>query len=120
MCFITKRSKLKIALEDIECYKIMDDVVQKATGEIAFFKSYYQDFKYEPGVVYKDKSKLNMRFCYWLGLNMTKGGYHSYINPIDYWHEGGPIVRCIIPKGSLYLENDLCYCSTAIKVVEII
>ena len=120
MCFITRKSILKRAEKDIVCYKIMDDVVRKATGEIAFFRSYYQDFEYKPEVIYKGKSELNMKFCHLFNLNITKGGYHSYIDPTDYWHEGGPVVRCIIPKGSLYLENDLCYCSTAIKVVEIV
>lgn len=122
MCFITKGSVLKRAEKDIVCYKIMAEEIWKSDGRVAFFKSYYQDFEYEPGVIYRGKFELNMRFCHWLKLNISKGGYHSYIYKCRSWELNSVTVKCIIPKGSLYLENriDGQYCSTAIKVVEII
>lgn len=121
MCFETKGSKLKRAEMDIICYKEMRDMVKKANDEIAFFRSYFQEFKYKPGVVYKNKSELNMKFLYYINRNISKGGYHSYIKcPPPYGCS--VIVKCIIPKGSLYLENKTTeeYCSTAIKVIEVI
>ena len=121
MCFKTKGSELKRAEMDIICYKEMQDIFKKANGEISFFRSYYQQFKYKPGVVYKDKSELNMKFLYYTNRDISKGGYHSYINhPPLYGYD--IIVRCIIPKGSLYLENKTTgeYCSTAIKVTDLL
>lgn len=120
MCFTTRRSKLKRAKKDIVCYKIMAKAVLKSDGRVAFFRSYYQNFEYEPGVIYNDKSELNMRFCRLFGLTMTKGGYHSYKYECAVYDGDDIVVKCIIPKGSLYLENIYFYCSTAIKVVEIV
>ena len=73
MCFITKGRVLKRAEKDIVCYKIMAKTVRKSDGRVAFFKSYYQNFEYEPGVTYSGKSELNMRFCHWLKLNISIG-----------------------------------------------
>lgn len=122
MCFITTEGVLKRAEKDIVCYKIMAKEVRKSDGRVAFFKSYYQDFEYEPGVIYRGKSELNMRFCHWFKLDIFKGGYHSYIYKCRPCDLNSVAVKCIIPKGSLYLENriDGQYCSTAIKVVKII
>ena len=120
MCFITKGSVLKRAEKDIVCYKIMAKTVRKSDGRVAFFKSYYQNFEYEPGVIYRGKSELNMRFHCLFGLVITKGGYHSYKHKARIYSDSNIMVKCIIPKGSLYLENLCYYCSTAIKVVEIV
>lgn len=63
MCFITNRSKIRLAKKDIECFKIV------RTGKSDCFKnccfSYYRCFKYEYNKIYFDKSKLRL-FLRWL------------------------------------------------------
>lgn len=123
MCFETKGSELKRAEKDIICYKVMREVVKKPDGEVLFFLSYHRGFKYYPEIVYKGKSELNMKFCYYTNIDISKGGYHSFIYKEDAlsWLDD-PVVECVIPKGSLYLENkiDRQYCSTAIQIINVI
>lgn len=105
MCFITKGSKLRITIKDIECYKI---VRRNENYCISFF----QRFKYEYNKKYSNKSKWSL-FLRWLfNINVTYEGYHSFIGPCNIHN-----VKCIIPKGSLYLINRLneC-CSTSIII----
>lgn len=114
MCFKTKGSKIRKADADIICYKDMYRKIQRASGTI-YYKSLFQLFYYDLNVVYGGKSKLRIFLCWLFNIKIGSAGYHSYIEPYDI--HVYPYVKCIIPKGSLYLMNDTEYCSTAIKVI---
>ena len=106
MCFITKGSKLRIATKDIKCYK----GVQKSKN---YCISLHQEFKYEYNKLYSNKSKWTL-FLRWLfNDNVTYEAYHSFTPSCCYGN-----VKCIIPKGSLYLidEYNEHYCSTSIII----
>ena len=106
MCFITKGSKLRIATKDIECYK----GVQKSKN---YCISLHQEFKYEYNKLYSNKPKWTL-FLRWLfNDDVTWEGYHSY-TPQHHEYD----VKCIIPKGSLYLIDKYkeMYCSTSIII----
>ena len=107
MCFITKNSKLKIATKDIECYKIMNTI---STYHCV---SYCREFVYEYNKKYSNKSKLILFFKWLFNINVESEGYHSFIHPYF-----GDKIKCIIPKGSLYLVDDVFneYCSTSIII----
>lgn len=107
MCFITKNSKLKIATKDIECYKIMNTI---STYHCV---SYCREFVYEYNKKYSNKSKLILFFKWLFDINIESEGYHSFIHPVF-----GNEVKCVIPKGSLYLVNKMYneYCSTSIII----
>ena len=112
MCFVTDRSKIRLAEKDIECFKIV------RTGKNYCFKnccfSYYQDFKYEYDKIYSGKSKLKL-FIRWLfNRDVSSEGYHSYTTSEN------TNIKCIIPKWSLYLINKegTEYVSTNIKILK--
>ena len=104
MCFIIKNSKLRIALKDIECYKKVDIEENYCISEC-------MNFKYEFNKIYSNKSKLTLLLRYLFDNNITSEGYHSYSVPFHFTN-----VKCIIPKGSLYLKNKYEYCSTSIII----
>ena len=107
MCFITKNSKLKIATKDIECYKIMNTI---STQDCV---SYCREFIYEYNKKYSNKSKLILFFKWLFDINIESEGYHSFIYPVF-----GDKVKCVIPKGSLYLVKRMYneYCNTSIII----
>ena len=117
MCFVTYRSTIRLAEKDIECFKIV------RTGENYCFKnccfSYYQDFKYEYDKIYFSKSKLTLFLNRIFDISVSDEAYHSY-NQIRYPVNPYEVVKCIIPKGSLYLINEdgTEYVSTSIKVLK--
>lgn len=106
MCFITRGSKLRIATKDIVCYKN----VQKYED---YCLSLHYEFKYEYDKVYLGKSKLTLFLSWLFNYDVTWEGYHSFV-PNRYYRN----VKCIIPKGSLYLisEYNEFYCSTSIII----
>lgn len=106
MCFTTKGSKLKIATKDIECYKS----VLRYTN---YCRSLHYEFKYEYDKVYSGKSKLALFLSWLFNDNITYEGYHSFVPNYCFGN-----VRCIIPKGSLYLidKHKEHYCSTNIII----
>ena len=106
MCFKTKGSKIKIAKEDIECYKRVEHY---STCCI----SLHQKFKYDYNKIYSGKSKFRLFLKWFFDENITDEGYHSDIKPFPF-----PNAKCIIPKGSLYLIDTLSgeYCSSSIIV----
>ena len=109
MCFYTKGSKLRIATKDIECYKC----VQKYKDHCISFN---QEFKYEYNKIYSNKSKWSL-FLRWLFNDIvTYEAYHSFVPNYCFGN-----VRCIIPKGSLYLidKHKEVYCSTNIIIKKI-
>ena len=112
MCFYTKGSKIKRAKEDKECYKL---VVTEKDSCI----SCNQDFRYEYNKKYSGKSKLILFLIWLFNFTVTDEAYHSYtykwIFSFDFDR-----VKCVIPKGSLYLVNELDgeYCSTSIIILK--
>ena len=108
MCFVTTYSKIRIATKDIECYKCVEHYS-------TFCISLHQKFKYEYGQKYSGKSKWTL-FLKWLfNEDINSEAYHSYIK-----HNLFTNIKCIIPKGSLYLIDTLSgeYCSSSIIIKE--
>ena len=107
MCFITKDSKLKIAFKDIECYKVVETKCKD------YCISECMEFKYKYNKKYSNKSKFTLFLMWLLNINVESEGYHSFIYPIF-----GNKIKCVIPKGSLYLVNEKFheYCSTSIII----
>lgn len=112
MCFVTKGSKIKRAKEDIECYKLV-------VKEKYYCISSCQDFRYEYNKKYSGKSKLTLFLMWLFNFEVTYEGYHSYISKwiFDWSYKR---VKCVIPKGSLYLVNELDgeYCSSSIIILK--
>ena len=112
MCFYTRGSKIKRAKEDIECFKLV-------VKEKDYCISRFQDFRYEYGQKYSGKSKLILFLMWLFNFKVTYEAYHSYaykwIFSFDFDR-----VKCVIPKGSLYLVNELDgeYCSTSIIILK--
>ena len=117
MCFVTYKSKIRLARKNIECYKI----VKK--GKNICFKNYcfsqYQEFKYEYGKTYSGKSKMRLFLRWIFDIYVSDEAYHSY-NQVCYPVNPFEVVKCIIPKGSLYLisEDGIEYVSTSIKILK--
>lgn len=112
MCFFTERSKIRLAIKNIECYKEVRTIKNYYFKNCCF--SYYQDFKYEYDKIYSGKSKLKL-FIRWLfNEYVSSEGYHSYTTSEN------TNIKCIIPKWSLYLINEdgTEYVSTSIKVLK--
>lgn len=108
MCFYTKGSRIRIATKDIECYKVVSIYSSECI-------SIYEKFRYNYDQIYSNKSKLKL-FLKWLfNEDINSEAYHSYIK-----HNLFTNIKCIIPKGSLYLINDEFkeYCSTSIKILK--
>ena len=145
MCLvITKFNKLKVAQEDIKCYKILF----KSSVRQGLFYAPYQLFNYELGVTYFTNISVSYN-CNTFGLSFfrylfykffndfldVKGvnqGFHSFVNlknaikeknsDIDY--KRLVIGECIIPKGAkyykgIYLSYD-GYVSDSIKINKIV
>ena len=108
MCFITKGSKIRIPFKDIECYKCVEHYS-------TFCISLHQKFKYDYGQKYSGKSKIKIFFKWLFNEDITDEGYHSDIKPFPF-----PNAKCIIPKGSLYLIDEVSgeYCSSSIIIKE--
>ena len=112
MCFITERSKIRLAIKNIECYKEVRTIKNYYFKNCCF--SYYLDFKYEYDKIYSGKSKLKL-FIRWLfNKYVSSEGYHSYTTSEN------TSIKCIIPKWSLYLINEegTKYVSTSIKILK--
>lgn len=145
MCLvITKFNKLKIAQEDIKCYKILF----KSSVRQGLFYAPYQLFNYELGVTYFTNISVSYN-CNTFGLSFfryifykffndfldVKGvnqGFHSFVNlknaieernsDVDY--KRLVIGECIIPKGAKYYKGTYLsydgYVSDSIKINKII
>lgn len=106
MCFYTRGSRIRIATKDIVCYKS----VQRYNH---YCISLHQEFKYEYNKIYSNKLKWILFLSWLFDYNITCEAYHSYASPHHIYN-----VKCIIPKGSLYLVNEASneYCSTSIII----
>ena len=129
--FETPETATKIASEDITCYKILKGL----NGSNEVFISLYQDFKYVIGEKYQNKG---------LGFHLRRGSsdyntpdiYEVYEAFHSFKYEETALfelegyskqsyskiveVKCTIPKGSKYVENDAFYASDMIIIDEII
>lgn len=130
--FETPETATKIASEDITCYKILKGY-NDINNEV--FISLYQNFKYIIGEKYQNKG---------LGFfpNTVERDYNAHVIYEVYEafhsfkHEETALfeldeygkrlyikivaVKCTIPKGSKYVENDAFYASDTIIIDEII
>lgn len=118
MCFVIEKGQEKpyIASKDIRCYKVM------VTEDEQYLRSLFQHSRYKMGIVYRRpfQIKLSKPRHYRDVINI---GYHSYRSKA-YAKECCPIrakvVRCTIPKGTLFFKNKLEYVSNGIKVENVI
>lgn len=127
MCLLTGYVDVKIATEDIPCYKI----VQKSSK--GTLKSIVQGFEYNLGEVYDngipDPEKVPHTITWWDGIRFDEGLFHSYSSPRNRQLDKDlkeVAVKCIIPKGAYYFVGSVNlsliegYASSKIKIVEII
>ena len=128
--FETPETATKIASEDITCYKILKGF----NGSNEVFISLYQDFKYVIGEKYQNKGlgfSLNPgERQYGLDVYEVHEAFHSYKDEeIALFELEGysrqryskiVAVKCTIPKGSKYVENDVFYASDAIIIDKVI
>lgn len=125
MCLITKQKKPFIAQEDVICYKglsfycnMLRSPIQNFTWQLG--KLYKNDlnvvnkikkesigcgciFKYADNLSYKYYSKLRVN------LTIITTGFHSCNNIerlINMDYSSIKVYECIIPKGSLYFEDE--------------
>ena len=128
----TPETATKIASEDITCYKILKGY-NPINNEV--FISLYQDFKYVIGEKYQNKG---LGFHFRLGSvdYSTPDIYEVYEAFHSFKHEETTLfeldecgrqcynrivaVKCTIPKGSKYVENDVFYASDTIIIDKII
>lgn len=128
--FETPETATKIASEDITCYKILKDYYLSNA-----FLSFYQNFKYVIGEKYQNKGLGFILYPGYPEYN-TPDIYEVYEAFHSYKHEQSTLfeldelgkqryskivaVKCTIPKGSKYVENDAFYASDTIIIDEII
>lgn len=90
-----------IAKKNIICYKSVYLNLARS-GELSIV-SYVQNYRYTLGKLVE--AKFDIHYYY------INAGLHSYKNI------GSCNVKCIIPKGATYYQNDSEYCSNEIKIV---
>lgn len=138
MCLSIMDTALKIAENDIECWKVLkrNFVIGKPLS--AKFFSEFKKFEYKIGEVYRLESPLVCTIDY-NGCYFVDEGFHSFaskedieryiINLINPFHSierelSMVLARCIIPRGSKYFEgiyaSSKSYASDAIRIEEII
>lgn len=145
MCLvITKFNKLKVAQEDIKCYKIL----YKSIIHPDLLAAQFQNFNYELGKTYSTNMSVSydcsayglsfFRYTFYklfnnfLDVKGVNQGFHSYVKLKNAINERNAnlnyksliIVECIIPKGAKYYKGKyLCYdgyVSDSIKINKII
>lgn len=125
MCLtLTENSEIKVAEEDIVCYKVLRKVSE------TYATSPYFGFEYIVGVTYKIDKKLEI-FCGY-EHKFVKEGFHSFErfqSAKAFLHlrrkllpKGCCIYKCIIPKGTRLIFGDFnnfsSIVSEAIKIIE--
>ena len=118
MCFFisSKSRKIQVANENIVCYKVCKNLNKEKTK----ITSLYRDFRYtlHKSVQVESFGRSFMRETIHWGL-------HSFIKFEDARatvsiREHEKVVKCIIPKGTKYYQNNSEYCSLKIKLIEVI
>ena len=98
MCLLTTQQEVKIAKEDITCYKVINPDMTSL---------HYTEFKWELGKLYE----VEMEFCPKGLINTVSQAFHSYKTLMDMKYEyvmsSKPcmMVKCTIPKGSEYCSG---------------
>ena len=127
MCLIPYiGSEFKVTDKDIVCYKVVE---KRANG---IYKSHYIGFEYVIRVTYKD----SIRCDYTERYEITEGMFHSYVRITDAYKQCKEwnkiyepmleyrVLKCIIPKGSVYIVGFVSsqftpsYASQEIKILE--
>lgn len=117
MCILTNNVKFKIADQDIVCYKVL--LKSKVEG---VFLSPYLRFYYTLNKQYDDNNELDVRKWDNSDFIINGGVFHMFANYEDAMDEVNwltfpenmdvlcscAIVKCIIPKGSKYIEGKYC------------
>jgi hypothetical protein len=130
MCWYGKATP-KIAKDDIPCKKIVGKHETKRNVYVPFFRSPYTDMTYHIGKTYMAKVGIS----YYIDLStvfrrnedLITTGIHCYANDVKifdskplgyktvkigrfntlYTYKNNPVVLCcIIPKGTVYYENE--------------
>ncbi len=109
MCFENKhKQKTKIADDDIICYKVLE---HRNTFRL-FSPYYFHEWKY--GVVYETimcggrTPHTDHQIGFSENPRYINCGFHAYLlvsTALERW-DRNKIYQCIIPRGSLYLQND--------------
>lgn len=117
MCLELKNAYVwpRIALWDIVCFKRV--IKTDNFGTLKYYTPYQKE-AVEIGSTYKSKIRKDG--------SLIDVGLHSYVTQKDAiansW--GNPIVKCIIPRGSIYYKGrflyEPCYASNKITYVEFI
>lgn len=133
---VKPQDALKTAEEDIVCYKVLKGYDMMIEGKEVFL-SLYLNFEYVMGKKYQCKPELGLGFIRCSGYSEyntldkyeVHEAFHSYkykesaLNVLESFckHLYKTVavskivaVRCTIPKGSKYVENDAYYASDAI------
>ena len=127
MCMYIKNQDIKplIAEEDITCYKVM---IREDNGQLI---SMVKDFPYELNKTYHSEIGLRNFTTLLKGyiISTVEEGFHSYkdiknatLDYVCYLSGGTVMVKCIIPKGSIYykgyntITKDITTCSTMEEV----
>lgn len=134
MCLEVK-SLVKIAEEDIVCYKHVLGAIPFNNTEKMRFYTLYQHMLVSIGETYTLEGKLEN--CFYCGYEsdftslgkvcVSRGAFHSYsfIGDIALVaNKGEAIIECVIPKGTEYVEGEFCgrksYASKAITYVRLL
>jgi hypothetical protein len=120
MCFYTSLfAKGKIAQEDIIVWKTGYKREDKDT-----FRSPTQDYVYRLNVLQsRIKIKKELECIDLSGISLViNAGYHSYVNePIsEFRYQSEVVVKCIIPKGTVYYTNGSVNVSETIIAIKIV
>ena len=145
MCLvITKFNKLKVAKEDIKCYKILF----KSSLLPDLLMAPYQNFNYKLGETYFTNMSVTYNcdtfglsffryiiynlFDIFLNVKGVNQGFHSFVNLKNAINERNAdvdykrlvVCECIIPKGTKYYKGKYLhydgYASDSIKINKII
>lgn len=133
MCFSTRKLCKLIAEEDIVCYKTATYFVKnsnkwwqfwrKPTTHIELFSIHYK-YRY---VINELNPEINLVVRKVKDFYEINKGYHSYVYLSNVslgiareYPDTYKILKCIIPKGSVYYTNNVHYVSSNLIVTDII
>ena len=116
MCLKSIKTTPDIAQEDIVCYKIVN----------FNYKSPYYSLEYSVNTTYINNMESEIT-SYGDGVKVGGGYYHTfketesvvkYLETRGSFNRRTHLLRCIIPKGTEYYQNEFEYASRALKVIE--
>lgn len=118
MCLVTNNPE-QTAKEDITCYKV---VFLKGNKLLSFYKGfeyilnnlYTTVISYTRDVVEEDYICIERAFHSYISLTSAANLLHIYTI------YGAVIVKCIIPKGAKFYQDDECFASSQIIIKQIL